>query len=151
MGSPVEGRVGQIRLDRRALRTERARVAWWRRLVRARMDLLVAASASPGPLGEEVAFRLPLSVEIDVPRHDELGSVLTGTPGHLADLDRLRDLDTRLARYESGVQSALDGATHLLIARLASDPSLTLTDVPSPVVPSPVAPSSVVPSPVVPD
>ena len=62
MTSPVEQRVNDLRLDRRALRAERARVAWWRRLVRARLDLAVAQAARPQTLGEEMAFQLPLDV-----------------------------------------------------------------------------------------
>ena len=48
MTPPVEQRRRRdLRLDRRALRAERARVAWWRRLVRARLDLAVAQAAAP--------------------------------------------------------------------------------------------------------
>ena len=57
--------VRALRLDHRALRAERSRVGWWRRLVRARLDLLVARAVGPQPLGEELAFQLPLDVGLD--------------------------------------------------------------------------------------
>ncbi|GCE75329.1 hypothetical protein [Cellulomonas biazotea] len=125
--TPVtEQRVRDLRLDRRALRAERARVGWWRRLVRARLDLAVAQVARPATLGEDVAFQLPLDVGVDVPRPGELAAVLTGTPAaELATLDDLRALDAQLARYEEGVTSALSDATEQLITRLALDPEAT--------------------------
>ncbi|WP_124343867.1 hypothetical protein, partial [Cellulomonas algicola] len=108
MTAPTEQRVRDLRLDRRALRAERARVGWWRRLVRARLDLAVAQVARPQTLGEDVAFQLPLDVGVDVPRPAELAAVLTGTRAdELAALDGLRALDEQLARYEAGVASAL--------------------------------------------
>ncbi|MBO0899146.1 hypothetical protein J1G42_04060 [Cellulomonas sp. zg-ZUI222] len=117
----------ELRLARRALRAERDRVAWWRRAVRARMDLAVAAAASPGTLGEQVAFLLPLDVCLQVPRPDELGAALPPGDGHdLGRLPDLRALDTRLAAYEQGVVEALDRTTARLVERLAGDPSAAL-------------------------
>lgn len=126
MTAPTEQRVRDLRLDRRALRAERARVGWWRRLVRARLDLAVAQVARPQTLGEDVAFQLPVDVGVDVPRPTELAAVLTGTPAdELAALDDLRALDEQLARYEAGVASALSDTTDQLITRLALDPEAT--------------------------
>ncbi|MDC7122854.1 hypothetical protein OMK64_15060 [Cellulomonas fimi] len=126
MTAPTEQRVRDLRLDRRALRAERARVGWWRRLVRARLDLAVAQVARPQTLGEDVAFQLPVDVGVDVPRPAELAAVLTGTPAdELAALDDLRALDEQLARYEAGVASALSDTTDQLITRLALDPEAT--------------------------
>ncbi|RHA43086.1 hypothetical protein [Cellulomonas rhizosphaerae] len=127
MTPPVEQRVLDLRLDRRALRAEQARVGWWRRLVRARMDLAVASAAQPQPLGEEVAFHLPPAVGVDVPRPSELGGVLAGVEpqAEVGRLDELRALDAQLARYEAGVRDALGAATERLIARLATDPATT--------------------------
>ncbi|MFC4616730.1 hypothetical protein ACFO3K_18520 [Cellulomonas algicola] len=126
MTAPTEQRVRDLRLDRRALRAERARVGWWRRLVRARLDLAVAQVARPQTLGEDVAFQLPLDVGVDVPRPAELAAVLTGTRAdELAALDGLRALDEQLARYEAGVASALSDTTDQLITRLALDPEAT--------------------------
>lgn len=124
--------VQALRLDHRALRAERSRVGWWRRLVRARLDLLVARAVTPQPLGEELAFQLPLEVGLDVPRPDELEAVLGGhrTGTHLEQLTMLRDLDTRLGRYQDGVDAALTAATERLIGHLAWHPDTVLEPVP---------------------
>lgn len=124
--------VHSLRLDHRALRAERSRVGWWRRLVRARLDLLVARAVGPQPLGEELAFQLPLEVGLDVPRPDELEAVLGGTrPGARVDqLTTLRELDSRLVRYQDGVDAALAKATERLIGHLAGQPDAVLDPVP---------------------
>ncbi len=121
--TPVEARVRDLRLDRHALRAEKAKVTWWRRLVRARMDLLVASAAPPQPLGEGVAFSLPLDVILTVPRPSELDDVLEATnAAGIGQIDQLKALDERLAAYEKGVNDALSRATDHLIERLATDP-----------------------------
>jgi len=128
MAPPVDQRVSDLRLDRRALRAEHARVTWWRRLVRARLDLAVAQAARPQTLGEEVAFQLPLEVGVGVPRPAALASVLGG-PEPVADaarLDELRALDAQLSTYAAGVDAALVRATDRLIARLAVDPDVVV-------------------------
>src|SRR4051794_41889197 len=68
MISAGEHRVRDLRLDRRVLRAEHARVTWWRRLVRARLDLAVAQAAQPPSLGEDMAFQLPPEIGVEVPR-----------------------------------------------------------------------------------
>ena len=79
MTSPVEQRVSDLRLDRRALRAEHARVAWWRRLVRARLDLAVAQAARPQTLGEDDGVPAARSTSgVDVPRPAALAAVLDG-------------------------------------------------------------------------
>ncbi|WP_448631079.1 hypothetical protein [Cellulomonas soli] len=120
--------VVDLRLDRRALRAERARVAWWRRLVRARLDLAVARVTGPGPLGEDVAFQLPLDVAVHVPRPAELHRVLEGADAaaELGQVDELRDLDSRLALYEAGVEEALQSTTDRLVSHLAAHPGAVL-------------------------
>jgi hypothetical protein len=125
MTPPVEQRVRDLRLDRRALRVERARVAWWRRIVRARLDLAVARATGPDVLGEDVAFQLPVDVGVSVPRPAELAAVLGAgqASADLAQLDELRALDARLATYQKGVEEALSRATERLIANLAVDPA----------------------------
>ncbi|GEL93938.1 hypothetical protein [Cellulomonas composti] len=125
MTTPVEPRVRDLRLDRTALREEQARVGWWRRLVRARLDLAVASAARPRNLGEDVAFQLPLDVSLAVPGPRELCDVLPSSSNDLEHLDALRKLDARLEHYEQGVSDALCRATDRLIARLAVDPALT--------------------------
>ena len=121
-----------LRLDHRALRAERSRVGWWRRLVRARLDLLVARAVGPQPLGEELAFQLPLEIGLEVPRPDELEAVLGGhrSTAHVEQLTALRELDHRLVRYENGVEAALARATERLIGHLAWHPDVVLDPVP---------------------
>lgn len=127
MAAAMEQKIRSLRLDHRALRAERARVAWWRRLVRARLDLLVARTVGPQALGEELAFALPLEVGLEVPRPDELSGVLgTRDTSDLSRLEDLRALDLRLARYQAGVEEAFVRATDALIDRLASDPEAIL-------------------------
>jgi hypothetical protein len=133
MISAGEHRVRDLRLDRRVLRAEHARVMWWRRLVRARLDLAVAQAARPQTLGEDMAFQLPPDIGVDVPRPAALAAVLGGTPG--ADslrIDELRALDAQLARYGDGVEAALGQATERLISRLAQEPGATLSGLTGP-------------------
>jgi hypothetical protein len=86
------------------------------------MDLAVAQAAGPQPLGEGVAFQLPLEVSVEVPRPAELGALLAGASrGDLGRLAELRDLDERLARYEAGVDDALDRATERLVSCLTDE------------------------------
>lgn len=117
-----------LQLERRALRAERDRVVWWRRVVRARMDLAVAGAASPGALGEEVAFVLALDVSLQVPRPGELHEALPpGDAGRdVGLLPSLRTLDQRLATYEAGVAQALECTTRRLVERLTDDPTAAL-------------------------
>lgn len=128
MAAAAEQEIRTLRLDHRALRAERARVAWWRRLVRARIDLLVARAVGPQPLGEELAFALPVEVGVEVPRPSELETVLgPRTPGaEVALLEELKALDQRLARYQEGVEQAFVRATDALIDHLATDPEAVL-------------------------
>jgi hypothetical protein len=127
MPAPTEQEIRSLRLDHRALRAERARVAWWRRLVRARLDLLVARTVGPQALGEEIAFALPLEVGLEVPRPDELAHVLgRRDASDVSQLESLRALDKRLARYQAGVEEAFVRATDALIDRLATDPDALL-------------------------
>lgn len=120
--------LGDLRSTRRALRGERVRVARWRRLVRARLELAVASATLPGPLGEEATDVLPVLAENDLPTHIELAVALrSGLPDGEVDLiEPLRDLDRRLARYAETVEEALARTTEELICRLATDPAATL-------------------------
>ena len=127
MVAATEPEVRALRLDHRALRAERTRVAWWRRLVRARLDLLVARTVGPQSLGEELAFALPLEVGLEVPRPGELTPVLgVRSASDVPRLEELRALDVRLARYQAGVEAAFVRATDALIDRLATDPDAVL-------------------------
>lgn len=122
MAAATEQEIHSLRLDHRALRAERARVAWWRRLVRSRLDLLVARTVRPQALGEDLAFALPLDVGLQVPRPDDLFRVLGDRePSDVTRLEQLRALDQRLAGYQAGVEDAYVRATDALIDRLAAE------------------------------
>ncbi len=122
MAAATEQEIRALRLDHRALRAERARVAWWRRLVRSRLDLLVARTVRPQALGEDLAFALPLDVGLQVPRPDDLFRVLGDRDASdVTRLEQLRALDQRLAGYQAGVEDAYVRATDALIDRLAGD------------------------------
>ena len=125
MTTPTEHRVRDLRADRRALRAEQARVGWWRRIVRARIDLAVASAARPEALGIE---DVPFSTAFDAPAFTDLDGALDGIdrPGEMARLERLRSLDERLAHYARGVEDALARTTDDLIERLAHSPATTV-------------------------
>ena len=121
----VSGRpLAELRRARRLLRAEKSRIVQWRRLVRARLDLAVAAAAQPEPLGQDPDV-LPAALEADLPMHGELlEHVLGGAPSiDLPRLHALRALDKQLARYEQSVGEALDAATSEFIRRVAGDPT----------------------------
>ncbi len=108
---------------RRAVRAERASVTRWRRLLRSRLDLLVATYAPPEPLGEMGWDVLP-QAQLAAPDPDELRAAIGSSP---AEADRvgamrtLRDLDRRLAGYAAELDRALDATTEALVMRLVAD------------------------------
>ncbi|QCB92492.1 hypothetical protein [Cellulomonas shaoxiangyii] len=120
LGHPLD----ELRQERRALRAEQARVGRWRRVVRARMDLVVASAARPEDLGAGMASVLPVDVVLEAPPPAALAGALEGTAAvrEVGVLPALRDLDARLARYEDGVEQALHRVTDRLVERLARDP-----------------------------
>ena len=129
MTPPVEQRVSDLRLDRRALRAEHARVAWWRRLVRARLDLAVAQAARPQALGEDVAFQLPLEVGLDVPRPAALAAVLErhGPGGRRRPARRAaRPWTSSSPPTPRASRPRSTRATDRLITRLAVDPEVVV-------------------------
>lgn len=126
----------ELRRARRALRTEQAAVRRWRRLLRARLDLALAAIAPVEPIGlvppteiDEEQATDALDVPAGrIPMHSELtAAVLVGTAAdEVRRLDRLRELDQRLAAYERALEGALADATDAYITELAADPLLCL-------------------------
>ncbi len=120
----------ELRHRRRALRAEYARVVHWRRLVRARLDLAVAAVATPAPLGESTALGLVPKTHPEIPRTAELRRAVRGplAVAEVQELPVLRDLDDRLARYQRWVDDALREATDLFIEHLSREPAVSLAD-----------------------
>lgn len=97
---------------RRALRAERAQLAHWRRLLRARLDLAVGGLAPPEPLGTLSWDLAPRSEEL-LPCAQELASaVAVPQPDDVVELmTRLRRLDKMLGRYAEHLDEALEGTT----------------------------------------
>ncbi|MBB2922259.1 hypothetical protein [Cellulomonas cellasea] len=108
---------------RAALNAERRRVAHWRRLVRARLDVAIAVITVPEPLGAD-GDTLLAGADPDVPRHVELlRSLRAGLPmAEVHQLEALRDLDGRLARYQAEVDLAFAAATDRFVEHLADEP-----------------------------
>lgn len=108
---------------RRAVRAERASVARWRRLLRARLDLLVATYAPPERLGEMGWDVLPQAQQ-SAPDPDELRAAIESHPAEadrVGAMRRLRDLDRRLAGYAAELDLALDATTEALVMQLVAD------------------------------
>jgi hypothetical protein len=113
-----------LRRRRSALRLEHQHVVRWRRLVRNRLELAVAAAAPPAAPGTCPDVRASLGAGAhDVPGAAELAAALRGglPIAEVHELPRLRDLDTRLTRYEMRLENALRDLTDRYIVQLARD------------------------------
>ncbi|HMO11457.1 MAG TPA: hypothetical protein PKB06_08155 [Actinotalea sp.] len=114
---------GPVGLDpaaaRRAVRAERAEVVRWRRLLRARLDLLVATYAPPESLGD-LAWDIAPHREITPDLSDALRAALGDTPDgdRVAAMRRVRDLDRRLSCYADHLDRALEASTEQLVMDL---------------------------------
>src|SRR5674476_221959 len=120
--------VADLRRSRRALRAESARLGRWRRLVRARMDLALAASMAPEPLGLEALGLLPPHVGDDLPMYNELLEAVQVGRGsdEVRRLERLRDFEARLTRYQVNVEATLEVRTVEFVRQLSFDPGASL-------------------------
>ncbi len=113
-----------LRRRRGALRLEHQHVTRWRRLVRDRLELAVAAAAPPQAPGACPDVRATLGPDTrDIPAAAELAAAVRGALpiAEVHELPRLRDLDTRLARYELRLEDALRDLTDQYIEQLARD------------------------------
>ncbi|WP_372593830.1 hypothetical protein [Actinotalea sp.] len=113
---------GALQEVRRTLRQEKLEVGRWRRLLRARLDLLVGAYAPPEILGTTGWEHLPPS-RLDLPLAGELAAAIwTGTEpeDRVALMRRLRDLDRSLAAYAAALDGALDDTTDELLTRMGA-------------------------------
>lgn len=113
----------ELRRQRGALRLEHQHVIRWRRLVRDRLELAAAAAAPPQTPGADPDVRDLLGPAPDVPPAAELAAAVRGALpiAEVHELPRLRDLDTRLARYETRLADALRELTDRYIEQLARD------------------------------
>ncbi|MBO1753378.1 hypothetical protein J4G33_16330 [Actinotalea sp. BY-33] len=109
------------RAARRSVRAEKAQLDRWRRLLRARLDLAVAAFAPPEPLGSMTWDVLPEAGH-DLPSTRELSAAVTSvTPLDPVELmTRLRHLDRRLASYGAELDTALEASTERMLRQLAT-------------------------------
>lgn len=117
--------IAELRRQRRALRLERQHVTHWRRLVRDRLELAVAAAAPPQVPGEDLDVRALLIAADDLPPAAELAAAVRGALpiAEMTELPHLRDLDMRLARYEMRLEDALRELTDRYIEHLSRDVS----------------------------
>lgn len=130
-GTPAAPSVRGTRAARRALRTEKAQLARWRRLLRARLDLAIAGFAPPEPLGIALCDELPDS-RYDIPAALELShAIAVTTPLDPIELMTcLRRLDRALAVYEKDVDLALEETTVQVVRDLAAGQGMPLTHLP---------------------
>ncbi len=116
----ADSEAAQLRLRRRDMRRELARVRWWRRLVKARTDLSVARLAEVHELetlGLDATWE---ALAADAPTPAELSGVLwpdisSATPGAV---EALASLDARLRSYEERVSDNLETVTAQMVKAL---------------------------------
>lgn len=116
------------RAARRALRAEKAQLLRWRRLLRARLDLAVAAYAPPDTLGAMSWDILP-EAQLSLPHPQQLLALvrLSSTDeDQVALMQKLRDLDRQLAEYEEHIDAALEESTQQIVGALAAQESRPL-------------------------
>ncbi|MCL3859550.1 hypothetical protein [Actinotalea sp. K2] len=106
----------------RALRAERGQLVRWRRLLRARLDLTVAALAPPEPLGTLSWDVLPAG-QHRLPAHVDLVSAVSATPPRdTVDLmEQLRSLDRTLAAYGDQLDAILEDLAGQTLQLVASE------------------------------
>jgi hypothetical protein len=107
----------ELRAHRRVLLTESANTSRWRRLVQARLDLAVAATAPADPLER------PCPVIPEPPATDELREVVESVPDDPIDLMlRLHRVRRSLDGYGESVEAAAALATRELVERYTARP-----------------------------
>lgn len=134
-----------LRAYRRELVSEEARISYWRRILQARLDLVIDArdhhaldrlrgvldahadssrrlALTPLTVAEELAPLPDLTVLWETPSDgtDDSGSLLR----------RLADAEHQLSSYRRSLHERLDAATGELIARYRDEPALALRALP---------------------
>jgi hypothetical protein len=136
--------LAELRAHRQELVTEEIRVSYWRRILQARMDLIIgdddhtALQRLGGVLAEHEAYSRRLSVQsLHVPEGapplPDLANLWdTSTLGEdpSSVVKRLADAEHQLSAYRRSLHVRLDAATGELIARYHEDPSLALSALP---------------------
>ena len=124
--------VSELRSSRRALRDERARVSYWRRLVSARLDLAVASAVPPEPLGLDPTM-FPAGAMLNAPpaSADIARALPRSLPiSEIHHLDVLHRLDEQLSTYQDNLDEVLAATTAQFIERLSADPLAALAGLP---------------------
>ncbi|CAN5387114.1 hypothetical protein BH11ACT1_BH11ACT1_21930 [soil metagenome] len=126
-------RLSALRSSRRALRAERSRVSYWRRLVTARIDLALACAAPPDQLGLDLTLMLDGTVHTAPPAHADLDRLVRRSLpiSEIHHLDELYRLDERLASYQRDLDDVLESTTSTFIDHLARDPLAALAGLPA--------------------
>ncbi len=142
--------IDALREYRRSLTDEEHRVSYWRRILQARLDLVVSGTTSKGIDGDRLAPLL--TTERVAAGRRALTSVLSGDggipplplieelwerqvsardeAGRVAFADDLRDTERQLSAYRAALHDRLGAATAELIARYRQTPALCLTALP---------------------
>jgi len=125
--------LAELRSSRRALRAERARVTYWRRLVTARIDLALACVAPPDKLGLDLSFLLDDAVHASPPASADLDRLLRHSLPitEIHNLDELYRLGERLASYQRALDDVIASTTATFIDRLTLDPQVALAGLPA--------------------
>ncbi|MFN8125060.1 MAG: hypothetical protein U0R64_00905 [Candidatus Nanopelagicales bacterium] len=136
--------LAELRAMRSGLNDEESKVSYWRRIVQARIDLLVSRDR-PGERGEGLARILAdsrashrrlaalkvESVESLPPLPDLAGlwdRMIPDDPLEREELaEHLREAEARLSEYRHELHLRIDKVTGELIARYREDPTLALT------------------------
>lgn len=131
--APDHSDLTELRRTRCALRAEMDRVLHWRRLIKARIDLSVAAALLPEPICQESFGPLPLDHENSLPPYDVLAQLVRGssTTADVFQIGELRRVELELSDYCDTVRRDLEYTTDRLVFRLAQDPYSAITQLTS--------------------
>lgn len=136
----------ELRTYRKALTAEESNVSYWRRIIQARLDLVVAGTSvssdnlRPVLTDERIGAGRQALIEIlpieDIPPLPNLASLWdrSVTPGdedaRQALAAELSDAERQLSEYRSVLHTRLSAATGELIARYREEPTLCLSALP---------------------
>lgn len=134
----------ELRAYRQELITEESRVSYWRRILQARLDLVLGDERSLGRLRgvlsdhQESSRRLAMQTLDDpagappLPDLTVLWETVGGDGDDAALLTRLAAAEHELSAYRRSLHARLDAATGELISRYRDEPTLALHALPQP-------------------
>lgn len=113
--------IADLRHRRRELRKELARVRWWRRLLRARRELVLGrlAAATEGEADLDTMWE---ALAADAPTSEEISAALWGGEPrpNATRLDALEAIDRRLGSYEGRLSDNLEVVTARMVDAMAA-------------------------------